>query len=105
MCPSRARWAAESSTHVAPSHKTGAARSPPATTRTQWPFRLSAGTPEFSVRTGQAEKGPDYGDAGAWQLPAGTFVQALGACGVIHLAKLGVNGGGVIKAVLYPGQD
>ena len=37
-------------------------------------------------------QGPDYGDLNAWQLPAGTYVQAAGACGVIYLAKLNVNG-------------
>jgi hypothetical protein len=38
------------------------------------------------------QTGPDYGDVAAWQLPAGTFVQDLGACGVIYLAKLNSNG-------------
>jgi hypothetical protein len=28
----------------------------------------------------------------AWQLPTGTYVQALGACGVIFLAKLNADG-------------
>lgn len=36
--------------------------------------------------------GPDYGDLDAWQLPAGTYVQAAGACGVIFLAKLNADG-------------
>ena len=38
----------------------------------------------------------------AWQLPAGTFVQALGACGLIYLAKLnddGSDGGGGVYIV------
>ena len=36
--------------------------------------------------------GRDLGDVNAWQLPAGTFVQALGACGVIYLARLNDDG-------------
>jgi TolB protein len=36
--------------------------------------------------------GPDFGAADAWQLPAGTFVQALGPCGITHLAKLNADG-------------
>ncbi|OBG58310.1 hypothetical protein A5702_08225 [Mycobacterium sp. E3339] len=46
-------------------------------------------------------KGPDYGDLNAWQLPAGTFVQAAGACGVIYLAKL--NGDGTTAPVAVAG--
>jgi hypothetical protein len=44
--------------------------------------------------------GPDYGDLNAWQLPAGTYVQAAGACGVIYLAKL--NGDGTTSPVSVP---
>lgn len=35
----------------------------------------------------------DAGDVNAWQLPAGTFVQALGGCGFQYLAKLNAVGG------------
>ena len=45
--------------------------------------------------------GRDNGDVDAWQLPAGTFVQALGACGVIYLAKL--NNDGTTTPVSVPG--
>ena len=46
-------------------------------------------------------KGPDYGDLNAWQLPAGTYVQATGACGVIYLARL--NADGTTSQVSVPG--
>jgi Tol biopolymer transport system component len=46
-------------------------------------------------------KGPDYGDRNAWQLPAGTYVQATGACGVIYLARL--NADGTTSQVSVPG--
>jgi hypothetical protein len=45
--------------------------------------------------------GKDHGDVNAWQLPAGTFVQALGACGVIFVAKL--NDDGTTTPVSVPG--
>ncbi|HME75145.1 MAG TPA: hypothetical protein VKI00_05625 [Mycobacterium sp.] len=38
------------------------------------------------------KKEPDLRDASAWQLPAGTFVQAAGACGYLYLAKLNADG-------------
>ena len=44
------------------------------------------------------------GAVNAWQLPAGTFVQALGACGHAFLAKLdGV--GGTLSPVSVPNVD
>ncbi|WP_231986255.1 hypothetical protein [Mycobacterium sp. E2479] len=46
-------------------------------------------------------KGPDYGDLNAWRLPAGTFLQATGACGVVFVAKL--NDDGTTSQVSVPG--
>jgi hypothetical protein len=43
--------------------------------------RPSALTPERNAN------GPDYGDIGAWPLPSGLYLQAVGACGVIFIAK------------------
>ena len=40
-------------------------------------------------RTG---KGPDLGDINAYQLPSGLYLQALGACGVIFIAKQASDG-------------
>jgi len=36
--------------------------------------------------------GQDLADLNAWQLPAGTFVQAAGGCGFVYLAKLAKDG-------------
>lgn len=57
-----------------------------------WLVPIDGGTPTALTAPNDGQKGPDYGDAEAWQLPAGTFVQALGACGVIYLAKLNADG-------------
>jgi TolB protein len=62
-----------------------------------WQVPLDGGTPTAltAVNAGQAEDpgfAGDYGDVAAWQLPSGTFVQTLGACGTIHLARLTPDG-------------
>ena len=54
------------------------------------PIDGSPATALTAVNDGQ--KGPDLRDAGAWRLPAGTFVQAEGACGYQYLAKLNPDG-------------
>jgi hypothetical protein len=62
------------------------------------PIDWSPATALTAVNDGQ--KGPDLRDASAWQLPAGTFVQAEGACGYQYLAKL--NADGTTSAVSVP---
>jgi TolB protein len=57
-----------------------------------WLVPIDGGTPTALTAPNDGQKGPDYGDTTAWQLPAGTYVQALGACGVIFLAKLNADG-------------
>jgi hypothetical protein len=57
-----------------------------------WLVPIDGDTPTPLTAPNNGQNGPDYGDADAWQLPAGTFVQALGACGVIYLAKLNADG-------------
>lgn len=57
-----------------------------------WLVPINGGTPTALTAPNNGQNGPDYGDTDAWQLPAGTFVQALGACGVIYLAKLNADG-------------
>ena len=57
-----------------------------------WLVPINGGTPTALTAPNNGQKGPDYGDTSAWQLPAGTYVQALGACGVIFLAKLNADG-------------
>jgi hypothetical protein len=46
----------------------------------------------------------DAGDVNAWQLPAGTYVQALGGCGFEYLARLNAVGGPTTR-VSVPGVE
>ncbi|WP_082951885.1 hypothetical protein [Mycobacterium sp. 852002-51057_SCH5723018] len=57
-----------------------------------WLVPIDGGTPTALTAPNNGHDGPDYGDLNAWQLPAGTYVQAAGACGVIYLAKLNDDG-------------
>ncbi len=59
-------------------------------------------TPLTAPNNGQ-NSGQDLGDVNAWQLPSGTFVQALGACGLIYLARL--NADGTTAPVSVPNVD
>jgi hypothetical protein len=36
--------------------------------------------------------GPDLGDIGAWQLPSGTYLQALGGCATLQIFRQAANG-------------
>jgi hypothetical protein len=65
-----------------------------------WLVPIDGGTPTGLTAPNNGEHGPDLGDVNAWQLPTGTYVQALGACGVIFLAKL--NGDGTTSKVSVP---
>jgi hypothetical protein len=61
------------------------------------------GAPPQALTAPNDASGRDLGDINAWQLPAGTFVQALGGCGVIYLAKL--NNDGTTTPVSVPEAD
>ena len=52
-----------------------------------WLVPIDGGTPTALTAPNNGQQGPDYGDMTAWQLPAGTYLQAAGACGVIFLAN------------------
>lgn len=65
------------------------------------PIDGSAPTPLTAPNDGQKET--DFGYANAWQLPAGTFVQARAGCGVGSLAKL--NADGTTTRVAVPDLD
>jgi TolB protein len=56
-----------------------------------WLVPIDSGTPTALTAPIDGH-GPDYGDLNAWQLPAGTYLQAAGACGVVYLAKLNADG-------------
>ncbi|MFN8070199.1 MAG: hypothetical protein U0R66_00065 [Mycobacterium sp.] len=58
-----------------------------------WQVPLAGGAPTAltAVNSGQERIpgfGPDLGDTDAWQLPSGTFLQSLGACGSTFLSRL-----------------
>jgi TolB protein len=57
-----------------------------------WQVPIDGGTPTAVTAPNDGHAGPDYGDLNAWQVPAGTYLQAAGACGVIFLAKLNADG-------------
>jgi TolB protein len=65
-----------------------------------WLVPIDGGTPTALTAPNNGQKGPDYGDLNAWQVPAGRYVQAAGACGVIFLAK--VKGDGTTSKVSMP---
>jgi hypothetical protein len=57
-----------------------------------WLVPVDGGAPTALTAPNDHQHGPDIGDGAAWKLPAGTFIQAAGACGVIYLAKLDADG-------------
>jgi hypothetical protein len=65
-----------------------------------WLVPIDGGKPTALTAPNNGQHGPDYGDLSAWQVPAGTYVQAAGACGVIFLAK--VNDDGTTSKVSVP---
>ncbi len=73
-------------------------------TSSLWRVPVDGSTPTALTAPNNGENnGKDLGDVNAWQLPAGTFVQALGGCGVIFLAKL--NADGTTTPVSVPNVD
>jgi TolB protein len=52
---------------------------------------IDGGTPTALTAANNGHNG-DYGDLNAWEVQAGTYVQAAGACGVVYLAKLNRDG-------------
>jgi hypothetical protein len=65
-----------------------------------WLVPIDGGTPTPLTAPNDGQHRPDYGDLNAWQVPAGRYVQATGACGVIFLAK--VNDDGTTSKVSVP---
>lgn len=64
----------------------------PGFTSRLWLVPVDGGPPTGLTAINDGQKGPDLRDVSAWQLPAGTFVQAEGACGYQFLAKLNADG-------------
>ena len=57
-----------------------------------WLVPIGGAKPTALTAPNDGQSGPDVGDADAWHLPTGTFAQALGPCGVTHLAKVDADG-------------
>ncbi|TXH21981.1 MAG: hypothetical protein E6R06_18480 [Mycobacterium sp.] len=61
-----------------------------------WKVPLDGSAPTALTALNNAKNEPgfdgDYGDMDAWQLPSGTFVQSLGACGVVFLSRVTSDG-------------
>jgi len=64
----------------------------PGFTSRLWLAPIDGSPPTALTAVNDGQKGPDLRDVRAWQLPAGTFVQAEGACGYQYLAKLNPDG-------------
>ncbi|HXS66461.1 MAG TPA: hypothetical protein VN767_26700 [Streptosporangiaceae bacterium] len=68
-----------------------------------WLFPENGG--KVKALTAQRSKGPDLGDINAYKLTSGTFLEALGPCGVEFIAKQSANGSAhqvVLPGVRYP---
>jgi hypothetical protein len=57
-----------------------------------WLVPINGDAPNALTAPNDGRQGPDLGDANAWRIPSGTFVQALGGCGMVYLAKLDADG-------------
>jgi len=57
-----------------------------------WLVPIDGTAPTPLTAKNDGTQGQDQGDLDAWQLPAGTFVQAAGGCGFVYLAKLTTDG-------------
>jgi hypothetical protein len=57
-----------------------------------WLVPVNGDAPSALTAPNDGQKGTDLGDANAWRIPSGTFVQALGGCGMVYLAKLNADG-------------
>ena len=58
-----------------------------------WEVPLDGGVPTAltAANSGQEDEpgfGGDIGESVAWQLPSGTFLQSMGACGTMFLSRL-----------------
>jgi hypothetical protein len=75
----------------------------PGFTSRLWLAPIDGSPAKALTAVNDGQKGPDLRDISAWQLPAGTFVQAAGACGYQYLAKL--NADGSTSSVSVSGVD
>jgi len=65
-----------------------------------WLIPVSGARPKALTQPRNAARTGDFGDMDAWQLPSGLYLQAAGACGVLHIFRQAP--GGSIKLVTVP---
>ena len=68
--------------------------------RRLWLVPASGARPKALTRPHNPRTTGDFGDLDAWQLPSGLYLQAAGACGVLHIYRQARNGS--IKLVIPP---
>jgi hypothetical protein len=65
-----------------------------------WLVPVSGARPKALTRRHDPRTTGDFGDLDAWRLPSGLYLQAAGACGVLHIYRQARNGS--IKLVIPP---
>jgi TolB protein len=73
---------------------------PGGTSSRLWLVPASGARPRALTRPHDPRTTGDFGDLDAWQLPSGLYLQAAGACGVLHIYRQARNGS--IKLVIPP---
>ena len=65
-----------------------------------WLVPVSGAHPKALTPPRNPARSGDFGDLDAWQLPSGLYLQAAGACGVLHIYRQAP--GGSIKLITVP---
>ena len=65
-----------------------------------WLVPISGAPPKALTPPRNPARSGDFGDLDAWRLPSGLYLQAAGACGVLHIYRQA--SGGSIKLVTVP---
>ena len=65
-----------------------------------WLVPVSGARPKALTPPRNPARSGDFGDLDAWRLPSGLYLQAAGACGVLHIYRQARNGS--IKLVIPP---
>jgi hypothetical protein len=65
-----------------------------------WLVPVSGARPRALTPPRNPARSGDFGDLDAWRLPSGLYLQAAGACGVLHIYRQARNGS--IKLVIPP---
>jgi TolB protein len=73
---------------------------PDSSIRQLWLVPVSGARPKALTRPHDPRTTGDFGDLDAWRLPSGLYLQAAGACGVLHIYRQARNGS--IKLVIPP---